>query len=61
MARHHSLSLKRLLKWSFFSADDRGEDAPSRQKKNERRTPRRRKTTTEATSSSQTSEFLTVN
>ncbi|KAJ6677333.1 hypothetical protein OIU85_010494, partial [Salix viminalis] len=40
--------------------DDRGEDAPSRQKKNERRTPRRRKTMTEATSSSPTSEFLTV-
>ncbi|KAJ6868096.1 hypothetical protein NC651_033211 [Populus alba x Populus x berolinensis] len=28
--------------------DDRGDDAPSRQKKNERRVPQRRKTTTEA-------------
>jgi hypothetical protein len=39
--------------------DDRGEDAPSRQKKNERRVPRRRNTTTEAAAPSQTSEFLT--
>ncbi|KAJ6340621.1 hypothetical protein OIU77_008394 [Salix suchowensis] len=41
--------------------DDRGEDAPSRQKKSEiRMAPRRRKTTTEVTAPSQTSEFLTV-
>ncbi|KAL9337310.1 hypothetical protein Peur_069079 [Populus x canadensis] len=40
----HSKSLK---------VDDRGEDAPSRQKKNERRVPRRRKTTTEAAAPSQ--------
>ncbi|KAG5229580.1 AP2/ERF and B3 domain-containing protein [Salix suchowensis] len=46
----------------FGPTDDRGEDAPSRQKKSEiRMAPRRRKTTTEVTAPSQTSEFLTCN
>ncbi|KAL3570579.1 hypothetical protein D5086_027828 [Populus alba] len=45
--------VERMMKFSLFffqtkPTDDRGDDAPSRQKKNERRVPQRRKTTTEA-------------
>ncbi|KAG5229578.1 AP2/ERF and B3 domain-containing protein [Salix suchowensis] len=63
-ANNHAYEIRAEKEIKIFGAptDDRGEDAPSRQKKSEiRMAPRRRKTTTEVTAPSQTSEFLTCN
>ncbi|KAJ6969697.1 AP2/ERF and B3 domain-containing protein [Populus alba x Populus x berolinensis] len=60
-AKKHAYEIRAEKEIKIFGAptDDKGDDAPGRQKKNERRVLQRRKTTTEATAPSPTSEFLT--